>query len=129
MGERDPLCFGKTAPIWYTKAGNAKETDVDQNLRTQLQYDARKKSVAAAYILWLFLGSFGAHRFYLGRTGSGAAQLALLLLGWIPFFLGWFVLSVWWLVDAFLIPGQAEQSNLQTLDRLNEEASLPAIPA
>lgn len=102
---------------------------MDQNLRTQLQYDARKKSVAAAYILWLFLGSFGAHRFYLGRTGSGVAQLALLLLGWIPFFLGWFVLGVWWLVDAFLIPGQAERSNLETLDRLNEEGSLPAIPA
>jgi|TARA_R100000049_G_scaffold5245_1_gene14566 TM2 domain-containing membrane protein YozV len=102
---------------------------VDQNLRTQLQYDARKKSVAAAYILWLFLGSFGAHRFYLGRTTSGLVQLSLLLLGWIPFFLGWFVLGVWWLVDAFLIPGQAEQSNLKTLDRLSNDASLPAIVA
>tara|TARA_Y100000815_G_scaffold31107_1_gene25897 strand:- start:3066 stop:3404 length:339 start_codon:yes stop_codon:yes gene_type:complete len=106
-----------------------KETKLDQNLRTQLQYDAQKKSVAAAYILWLFLGTFGAHRFYLGRVTSGAIQLALLMLGWIPFFLGWFVLGVWWLVDAFLIPGQTEQRNLQTLDRLSGDAALPAIPA
>ena len=102
---------------------------MDQNLRTQLQYDAQKKSVAAAYILWLFLGTFGAHRFYLGRVTSGAIQLALLMLGWIPFFLGWFVLGVWWLVDAFLIPGLAERRNLQMLEQLSDTASLPTVPA
>ena len=106
-----------------------KETKLDQNLRTQLQYDAQKKSVAAAYILWLFLGTFGAHRFYLGRVTSGAIQLALLMLGWIPFFLGWFVLGVWWLVDAFLIPGLAERRNLQTLEQLSDTPSLPTVPA
>jgi len=28
------------------------------------------KNLLAAYLLWFFLGIFGAHRFYLGRTGS-----------------------------------------------------------
>ena len=105
------------------------EQKLDQNLRTQLQYDAQKKSVAAAYILWLFLGTFGAHRFYLGHVTSGAIQLSLLMLGWIPFFLGWFVLGVWWLVDAVLIPGQTERRNLQTLERLSGDPALPAVPA
>ncbi len=109
------------------KGAGSKELKLDQNLRTQLQYDAQKKSVAAAYLLWLFLGSFGAHRFYLGHMTSGAVQLGLLLLGWLPLFLGWVVLGVWWLVDAFLIPGQAERRNLQMLDRLGRD--LPAIPA
>ena len=109
------------------KGAGSKELKLDQNLRTQLQYDAQKKSVAAAYLLWLFLGSFGAHRFYLGHMTSGAVQLGLLLLGWLPLFLGWVVLGVWWLVDAFLIPGQAERRNLQMLERLGGD--LPAIPA
>ena len=100
---------------------------MDQNLRTQLQYDAQKKSIAAAYILWLFLGTFGAHRFYLGHIGSGAIQLTLLLLGWVPFFLGWFILGIWWLIDAFLIPAQTERRNLETLERLG--STFPAVPA
>jgi len=58
------------------------------------EVDSRKKSVAAIWLLWLFLGELGAHRFYLGRVGSGIAML--LTLGG---------LFIWALVDAFLIPG------------------------
>ena len=58
------------------------------------EVDSRKKSVAATWLLWLFLGELGAHRFYLGRVGSGIAML--LTLGG---------LLIWALVDAFLIPG------------------------
>jgi len=56
--------------------------------------DTRKKSVTATWLLWLFLGGIGAHRFYLGRVGTGIAML--LTLGG---------LSIWTLVDAFLISG------------------------
>lgn len=101
----------------------SKEAELDQNLRTQLQYDARKKSVGAAYVLWFCLGYVGAHRFYLGHVNSGLVQFALFALGWMPGFAGWFVLAIWWLVDAFLIPGQAERRNLAMLERL--EAGLP----
>ncbi len=100
---------------------------MDQNLRTQLQYDAQKKSIVTAYVLWLFLGFLGVHRFYLGHPGSGFAQVLLSLGGFVSGGLLWTVLGVWWLVDAFLIPGQTEQRNLQTLERLGD--GLPAIPA
>ncbi len=100
---------------------------MDQNLRTQLQYDAQKKSIVAAYVLWLFFGFLGLHRFYLGHTGSGVAQLLLAFGGFVSGGLLWSVLGVWWLVDAFLIPGQTEKRNLQTLERLGGD--LPAIPA
>lgn len=100
---------------------------MDANLRAQLQYDARKKSVTAAYVLWFLLGYFGAHRFYLGHVNSGLAQFVLLALGWIPGFAGWFVLAIWWLVDAFLIPGLTERRNLAMLERLSAElATAPA---
>jgi len=68
------------------------------------EVDSRKKSVAATWLLWLFLGEFGAHRFYLGRVGTGIAML--LTLGG---------LFIWALVDAFLIPGML-RANKRTVE-------------
>jgi len=46
-----------------------------------------KKSVIAAYLLWLFLGSIAMHRFYLGRPMTALMQLMLIwggaLLAWV----------------------------------------------
>ena len=85
--------------------------------RAQMIYDANKKSTGVAYLLWLFLGGFGAHRFYLSYTGTAAAQLLLLIFGWLPFFIGWMVLGVWLLVDLFLIPGMAREKNMALADK------------
>ncbi len=38
--------------------------------RSQLMYDASRKSVGVAYLLLISSEAFGAHRFYLGRVGS-----------------------------------------------------------
>ncbi|MER9628452.1 TM2 domain-containing protein [Mesorhizobium sp. M0296] len=71
------------------------------------------KSTGAAYLIWFLLGGLGVHRFYLGRTGSGIAQLMLFIFGWItlPIFVGAFLLitlAIWVLIDAFLIPGMVQ---------------------
>ncbi len=84
--------------------------------QTMMLYDANKKSAGLAYVLWFFLGMFGAHRFYLGHMGTGAAILILtvasillsvvavgLLLMLIP--------ALWVLVDALLIPGMVRGHN------------------
>lgn len=94
---------------------------MDDNVRQQLMFEASRKSVGAAYVLWFFLGGFGAHRFYLGKIGTGVAQLLLLLLGWLPLFLGWAVLGIWWIIDAFLIPDIIRQDNLRTVHNLSNE--------
>lgn len=86
--------------------------------RLQMTFMAQKKSTGAAYLLWFFLGSFGAHRFYLGQTGTAAAQLSLLVLGWIPLFIGWIVLGIWLLIDLFLIPNLIEQENMKLVNSL-----------
>lgn len=86
---------------------------MDDDLRARLEYEARRKSVAASYVLWLLLGFLGAHRFYLGKTGTGIVQLLMCLsiIGIIP-------LAFWWIIDAFLIPGIAREENLKAIERL-----------
>lgn len=123
----------------------------------QILYDANKKSKLVAYLLWFFLGAFGAHRFYARRALSAVIQLAM----WIgaavmyffamrpmfdyiaanpqaantpddpavqeamakiameafqsPIFYGavglGLIFAIWWIVDAFLIPGWIRRHN------------------
>lgn len=61
-------------------------TDVGQPL------DASDKRIVPAVLLCLLLGVFGAHRFYVGKTGTGLLQL---------FTLGG--LGLWMLYDLVLI--------------------------
>ena len=84
--------------------------------RAMMRYDANRKSVLVAYLLWFFLGGFGLHRFYLGRIVSGLAMLLLWLVSWAltPVLIGYgglVIIGLWWLIDALLIPGMARRSN------------------
>ncbi len=91
---------------------------ISNDARIQMTFEAQKKSTGAAYLLWFFLGGLGAHRFYLGQTGTAVAQLLLTLLGWIPLFIGWIVLGIWLIVDLFLIPDLIEQENMKIVNAL-----------
>ena len=59
-------------------------------------------SVGVAYLLWFFLGVIGAHRFYVGKLGTG---LLYLVTGGL-FGVGWFF-------DLFRIPGLVREANLR----------------
>jgi TM2 domain-containing membrane protein YozV len=71
------------------------------------------KSVAVAYILWFFLGSLGAHKFYLGQTGWGVAYIGLLILIIPTAGLSLIALGLGVLVDLFLIPSRVQLVNLR----------------
>ncbi len=60
------------------------------------------KETLVAYVLWLFFGIFGIHRFYLDRPASGLLYM---------FTLG--LLGIGWLVDLFYIPYMVEDCNLK----------------
>jgi TM2 domain-containing membrane protein YozV len=79
---------------------------LSKDTRTLLLYDANRKSAVIAYILWFFLGLFGAHNFYLGRKGVGIAQVLLTIT-----LVGSVITIFWVLMDAFLIPGWARREN------------------
>ncbi len=97
---------------------------MDNDLQKQMVFEANRKSVGVAYLLWLFLGSFGAHRFYSGRTKSGLAQLVLLLS-----VVGWLVLIPWLLIDLVLIPGIVHEQNMQTISRLTQPTPTQPLAA
>ncbi|ROT94762.1 TM2 domain-containing protein [Altererythrobacter sp. FM1] len=84
--------------------------------RAQMVYDANKKSAGVAYLLCIVFGGLGAHRFYLGATGTAVAQLVLWFLGWVTVFLAWIPLGIWVLVDLFLIPGMVREKNMAIAD-------------
>lgn len=54
--------------------------------------DVSEKSRLAAFLLSVFTGVFGGHRFYVGKVGSGILQLCTLG-----------GLGIWWLADCVLI--------------------------
>jgi len=60
------------------------------------------KSTLITYLLWLFGGFFGIHRFYLEKYGTG-----------ILYFLTGGVFGIGWLIDLFRIPGMVENHNLK----------------
>jgi len=66
-------------------------------------------SIVVAYLLWLFLWFVSAHRLYLGRPGTAILQI-----------LSYFVLIgfVWWVIDAFLIPGMIRDKQDEIRRRL-----------
>jgi TM2 domain-containing membrane protein YozV len=130
----------------------------------QILYDANKKSKLVSYLLWLFLGGFGAHRFYNRRVKSGLAMLATAIGAGVLYFLAMkplfdymasnpqaasnpedpavqqamseigaqmitsplfyaamallLIYIIWWIVDAFLIPGWVRRHNEELIASL-----------
>ncbi|WP_087750806.1 TM2 domain-containing protein [Paraburkholderia caledonica] len=95
---------------------------MSETAREMMMYDAQKKSVGVAYLLWFFLGTLGAHRFYAGRTGTAIVQLLLTIAGACTMLLGvgFFIVGcvgLWVLIDAFLLPGIIRSFNVTLANR------------
>lgn len=88
----------------------------DLTVKQLLRYEDQKKSMAVAYVLWGFVGPFGAHRFYLGQTGTAVAQLVLTLS-----IVGAIVTFIWWIVDAVLTHEMVKELNRDILREITAE--------
>ncbi|MDE0507203.1 MAG: MFS transporter [Gammaproteobacteria bacterium] len=97
------------------KSGEKPETEDSPEGRVSAKSG---KNLVVAYVLWFFLGSLGAHRFYLGRWRSAIVLILLLLLAIISyislvgFLIGLLlqlVIGIWLLIDAFRMPKMARR--------------------
>jgi hypothetical protein len=87
------------------------DPDFSQSVIDEL-YFPRPKYTTLALVLGIFLGLFGAHRFYLGKTLT-AALMFLTVGGGL----------IWWLVDLFFIKKMVVNHN--KLERERQESGLP----
>ena len=96
-------------PLPYALPGQAVPIPATQAaVMAEGEFSAKAKSTPLTYVLDIFLGALGIHRFYLGRTGSG---LAMLLITVLTVFGGLIVTLPWAIVDLFLIPRMVERAN------------------
>ena len=71
----------------------------------ELAGDISPKSRLAATLLTWFLGIFGAHRFYVGKTGTAVVMLLLGIVGWATIwifgfgFIFFIAVGIWAFVD------------------------------
>lgn len=75
----------------------------DQLILLESEMNKKRKSKTPAWLLWVFTGGIGGHRYYLGDIGYAVAMT----------FLNWATLGIWSLIDAFLINRRIEQKNEQ----------------
>ncbi|UNC91126.1 TM2 domain-containing protein [Candidatus Contubernalis alkaliaceticus] len=73
-----------------------------------------QRSVGMGYILLILLGSFGVHKFYLGKWGFGIIYAILNILGWLTLPIGvglifFFVLGIFLIWDLFTLGNQIKK--------------------
>lgn len=66
------------------------------------------RDLVITLLLWFFLGGLGAHRLYLGQTGTGIAMLCMSVLGFLTtcIIIGYIpiaIVGIWVIVDLILI--------------------------
>lgn len=98
----------------------------EERLVVNSELQKKGKNLALAYILLIFLGQLGIHRFYLNRKGSAIAQLVLTIVGYLTVlviigFIPLVVVWVWIIVDLFLIPNIFKEENSKIEEQILTE--------
>ena len=78
----------------------------------QSDFSVRRKDATVGVLLALFLGGFGAHKFYMGHIGLGVLYL---LFFWT------FIPAIVALVEIFLMPRRVRKHNSDTARQIVQE--------
>ena len=97
--------------------------DINRQLLVEQRVTNEAKSPLVAYLLLFLLWGSGVHRMYLGRWASGIIMLLLWAIGWITAWLlvGFIpiaLVTIWLVLDIFLIPGMIRDDNAVNRQRL-----------
>ena len=87
------------------------------------EIERNKKSTATAYLLLIFLGAIGAHKFYLKKPVWGVLYLIFCIIGWLTIAIGigafiLTILGIALLVDIFKIPNQIKKHEDEIIKEL-----------
>ena len=88
-----------TAPQKLETGAKSSRLSDGQRMLIEQRIANEKPSTGVAYLLCLFFGVFGAHRFYLGRKGSAITMLVLSIT-----IFGLLISGPWAFIDLSLIP-------------------------
>lgn len=91
---------------------------LQQKMRIDFQVVAQRPSRLAAYLLCVFLGVLGAHRFYLGERKTATVMLAIGIT-----IIGLPVTALWAITDLFRIHAIIRKRDEETRERLTAEAT------
>lgn len=86
----------------------------------RILYDQTCKNKWIAYLLLVFIGGIGAHRFYLGLAGSGVCILALTIISFL-FPLAYIALVIWLIIDLFYVNHYINTLRSNILQELGKE--------
>ena len=123
--EEDKICIycGKDLKENSKDNYNINRYREDRNNSTTLfslesEFKRREKSTFVAFLLWLFLSFFAAHRFYAGRYKSGTFLLLMNFTFTIIsivkgqyYWLLEFIPAFWIFIDLFLLRGMIREEN------------------
>ncbi len=82
------------------------------------------KGVGLAYVLLIFLGGLGIHKFYLDKVGMGVTYLSLTFVGGLLtlIWIGWLLVFAVWvmlIIDLFTLAGDVRTFNARQHAQLN----------
>ena len=100
------------------EASEMRDSEINHLIKQQqviMAHSVQSKSVGVAYLLLIFLGGIGAHRFYIGRPGSAILfyWVGWLSLGIVPLIAG--------IIDLITLHEIVRDYNIRTLEALKKQ--------
>ena len=108
---------------------------LDDRQLMMLESEMNRRSVnpIIAWLLWLFLGTYGGHAFYLGNKPKGFYYIIGLVVSYllcfvIIGFLGLFIIFMFWIYDAIIMGKEIDKKNNEIELEIIRGFKLPPTP-
>jgi len=112
VGSMLGLAGGALAVAWQPRPEKFVELTKEEAKVVQSELAGRGISLPLVWALWLCTGLCGGHRYYLGHYWRAGLMSLLFAVMFISSLVKW-VIIIWWLADAFLVPMAVKDANFR----------------